>query len=463
MTRIMNKFNLILMILLILLCLTNCTTTKNKKECDDFKYELINGTAYVYDLSESGKKKEAIMLPAQLDGYKTGLKELGIFFFQKTVNLQSDSMKNLYLNTDISKNLAKENIKINTVNCNIFIPFYTKNLIFQKNNNFYYSLESVVKSEFYSTIDKTKIANVSYNYNYNKIGSHTYFIDDVDGEKITNIPPTPYREGYIFEGWYKEKECINEWNFDVDIVPSKEYTEEGEYIYKEITLYAKWGKEDTRLFEYEIDKGIAYIGYLTEWGEQQKTIMYPATIDGYETKVKITHNTVSCGLMSNVATAVYLNSTTFQTAINGSFDEVEFRIFKDNYRNDIKTKVTVFVPFYREWFSINEKHQCYYSYEAMIENNLDMSNYNIANVSYYYNCHHFGPETFFIDDVDGEKIVNIPPAPYCEGYIFEGWYKEKECINEWNFDVDIIPSKEYTEEGEYIYKETILYAKWVEE
>ena len=86
------------------------------------------------------------------------------------------------------------------------------------------------------------VANVSYYYNYEKEDPYTFFIDDVDGEKITNIPPTPYREGYIFEGWYKEKECINEWNFDVDIVPSKEYTEEGEYIYKEITLYAKWGK-----------------------------------------------------------------------------------------------------------------------------------------------------------------------------------------------------------------------------
>ena len=51
----------------------------------------------------------------------------------------------------------------------------------------------------------------------------------------------PTRIGYTFMGWYKEPECINKWDFDNDIVPSKEYDENGQYILKEIKLYAKWG------------------------------------------------------------------------------------------------------------------------------------------------------------------------------------------------------------------------------
>lgn len=31
--------------------------------------------------------------------------------------------------------------------------------------------------------------------------------------KITP-PPNPTKEGYIFDGWYKEPECVNEWNFE---------------------------------------------------------------------------------------------------------------------------------------------------------------------------------------------------------------------------------------------------------
>ena len=79
-----------------------------------------------------------------------------------------------------------------------------------------------------------------YYYNYNDSPNGGYYrIDDYDGEAISFVPPTPSRDGYTFIGWYKESECINEWNFNEDIVPSKEFIEK-EYIYKETTLYAKW-------------------------------------------------------------------------------------------------------------------------------------------------------------------------------------------------------------------------------
>ncbi|MCI9031993.1 MAG: InlB B-repeat-containing protein [Clostridia bacterium] len=67
----------------------------------------------------------------------------------------------------------------------------------------------------------------------------------------------------------------------------------------------------------------------------------------------------------------------------------------------------------------------------------------------------------------------IPKDPEREGYTFGGWFKEPECINEWDFEVDILP-KEKKEEKEVhiigetlieevaIYQETILYAKWIQ-
>jgi hypothetical protein len=53
--------------------------------------------------------------------------------------------------------------------------------------------------------------------------------------------------------------------------------------------------------------------------------------------------------------------------------------------------------------------------------------------------------------------------------MFDGWYKEEECINKWDFDIDILPDVKYdtVSEGMYagqereVYQETIIYAKWI--
>jgi hypothetical protein len=92
-------------------------------------------------------------------------------------------------------------------------------------------------------------ANISYNYNYEDSENYgVYFIDDCDyGNKIEYIPANPTREGYIFDGWYKEPECINKWNYESDTLPEeiKEVNEnnEEEVKFQETKLYAKWNKQ----------------------------------------------------------------------------------------------------------------------------------------------------------------------------------------------------------------------------
>ena len=75
-------------------------------------------------------------------------------------------------------------------------------------------------------------ANVSYHLNYDE--DNYYYIDYYEnGEKILYIPPIPQRDGYTFGGWFKEAECINQWNFDTDTLQLSEETQE-------IKLYAQW-------------------------------------------------------------------------------------------------------------------------------------------------------------------------------------------------------------------------------
>ncbi len=48
------------------------------------------------------------------------------------------------------------------------------------------------------------------------------------------------------------------------------------------------------------------------------------------------------------------------------------------------------------------------------------------------------------------ELLTAPEPPTDEGYQFEGWFKESECTNAWDFTVDTVLS------------DTILYAKWTE-
>lgn len=96
-------------------------------------------------------------------------------------------------------------------------------------------------------------ANVSYYYNYEDAENHGYYwVDDCDyGGKIEFIPSEPEREGYTFGGWYKEAECVNEWDFDNDTLPELKTEQEETFpngesvfvdmpVYQETILYAKW-------------------------------------------------------------------------------------------------------------------------------------------------------------------------------------------------------------------------------
>ena len=75
-------------------------------------------------------------------------------------------------------------------------------------------------------------ANVSYYLNYAE--NNYYYIDYYEnGEKILYIPPEPQRDGYSFGGWFKEADCVNQWNFDFDTL---QITDEEQ----EVKLYAKW-------------------------------------------------------------------------------------------------------------------------------------------------------------------------------------------------------------------------------
>lgn len=87
-------------------------------------------------------------------------------------------------------------------------------------------------------------ANTAYMFNYEGSPNEGYyFINDFErGGLIENTPYEPFREGYGFTGWYKDAECTQKWNFEVDTLPEPTYDENGELEYVETRLYAGWNK-----------------------------------------------------------------------------------------------------------------------------------------------------------------------------------------------------------------------------
>ena len=93
-----------------------------------------------------------------------------------------------------------------------------------------YALFEAVLSKYFS--GSLLKANVSYYLNYDE--NNYYYIDYYENdEKILYMPPEPQRDGYSFGGWFKESDCVNQWNFDTDTL---QITEEGQ----DVKLYAKW-------------------------------------------------------------------------------------------------------------------------------------------------------------------------------------------------------------------------------
>lgn len=85
-------------------------------------------------------------------------------------------------------------------------------------------------------------ANVVYDINYETEYKY-HCVDNYEyGSLIEIVPPDPEREGYTFGGWYKEAECVNKWDYVKDTLPEEILDEDGNTVFQETALYAKWLK-----------------------------------------------------------------------------------------------------------------------------------------------------------------------------------------------------------------------------
>ena len=102
-------------------------------------------------------------------------------------------------------------------------------LVAHPSNELIESINRFSEAHLYYLDDLTKL-NTFFMFNFDSSENEGYYwMDYTNGMNPYIIPADPVREGYVFGGWYYEKECTNLWDNQFPI--SENDT---------LTLFAKW-------------------------------------------------------------------------------------------------------------------------------------------------------------------------------------------------------------------------------
>ena len=157
---------------------------------------------------------------------------------------QIDNLKNLAKNLATEYGISADRFEIYklkiSANPNIndygfIVAETTYGILFQGTNSFYLTNERLSNNSVVSYTVTNDIATiyeakefVSFNLNGSDAQIDTQIVDK--NGKATQ-PKDPTRNGYIFMGWYTDKECLTKFDFNTPITA-------------DITLYAKWVKNN---------------------------------------------------------------------------------------------------------------------------------------------------------------------------------------------------------------------------
>ncbi len=253
----MKKIYFLAMVLTLVFSLTSCLKINKTEKIGDFIYkhcygenDFTNSKEYysVIGLTEEGKEKTELIVPSNINdipvvsiGQKNG----------KNNRLKSEKLENLYLTEVLffpEKDVFKECPNLQKVIClsknwDEEVKMYGEKAYNQYriiNNtkqyfNIYFYLD-LQKNDYWNRKNLYRPGNVVYFLNEQE---DIYYIDFCENITSDDLPKDPKRDGYKFMGWYKEKECINKWDIERDLLPVINIWSDF-MRYDMIKLYPKW-------------------------------------------------------------------------------------------------------------------------------------------------------------------------------------------------------------------------------
>jgi len=293
--------------------------------------------------------------------------------------------------------------------------------------------------------------------NFNSTGGSAVESQRIFEGNLATKPSDPTRTGYTFSGWYKESECIDQWNFVVDTVAEP------------IILYARWigetytvtfdkqsgmGGTDSAIATYGSDMptataptrtGYTFTGYwdATSGGTQY----YTESMASARSWNKAENTTLYARWTVNTYTITFdkqsgTGGTDSVTATYGAAMPTATKPTRTGYTFD------------GYWDATSGGGTQYYTESMASARSWDKAANTTLYAGWTANQYTVTFDSNGGSSVDqqtinyGEKATR-PVIPTKTGYIFSGWYKESTLTNLWDFGSDSVTT------------DTILYAGWV--
>ncbi|MDM5246638.1 InlB B-repeat-containing protein [Lysinibacillus sp. G4S2] len=300
-----------------------------------------------------------------------------------------------------------------------------------------------------------KWTKVSYIVTFDSNGGSKVSSQSVGSGELVKAPSTPVKEGYTFAGWYKDKGLTEAWNFDQDVVE------------KDITLYAKWSKA-SYIVTFDANGGSEVSSQTVGYNELVKAPSNPTkagyTFNGWHKDKELT---VLWDFAKDVVTknvTLYAKWTKESTSGGGSgWAHLNTVTFDSNGGSKVPSQTVGFNDLVKAPSTpVKADYQFVGWYkDAALNNAWDFAKDKVtADITLYAK---WTKDNYIVtfDSNGGSKIpsqtvaykalVKAPSNPKKEGYLFIGWYKNKEFTKAWDFAKDVVA------------EDLTLYARWMKE
>jgi len=268
------------------------------------------------------------------------------------------------------------------------------------------------------------------------------------GARITE-PEEPTWEGQIFGGWYKEAETITPWDFAADTVTGN------------VTLYAKWTPVPRYTVTFDSQGGSAVATLInvasgTRISEPEEPNYKGWFFEGWYKEAETTTpwNFAADTMTGNVTlyakwSKILSYTVTFDSQggspvppITGigpgsAITEPENPIYENFIFKGWYKEAECLTPWDFNQDTVNNNITLYANWQPVV--------LNLYTVTFDSQG---GSSVDPIQNVNAGSTILEPEAPKMEGFVFNGWHKEPECINPWDFD------------SHTVNENTTLYAKW---
>ncbi|MDR3189076.1 MAG: InlB B-repeat-containing protein, partial [Prevotellaceae bacterium] len=258
----------------------------------------------------------------------------------------------------------------------------------------------------------------------------------VDGDTVSKPSPDPTKANNDFVGWYKEKACVNAWDFS------------GSVVTKDVNLYAKWWAKITGAYTLVF----AGNGGNVHPDSVSKGVNSGVAVCHLPTPTRRGYTFTGWNTQINGSGTAYTASTLYSvsgnTTLYAQWSAIPYNITYNGvtateHSNPPTYTADSGVIVLRNAAKIGSKFAGWYDNATGGSKVSAIPAGSTGNISLWARWKNSYTVKFFNDNteytsyrraiMDGDTVSKPSPDPIKASYEFFGWYKEAACVNAWDF------------------------------